>query len=180
MTIVKDKVSASKPKKGAVPAAGVKVKAAPGKAVPTKVIPPKVEKVKAALGKAPGKTKAAEKPAAKIATTKVAKKAAPLAVEVKKPAKKAPLILEVKKEKVEKRLKVQDKKTTQAAGNYKIPSPKDVKDINKKLDQTVRPMTKVNSKYGDAKAAYSPGKEVVTTTHGKNPSLVTPNRRKSI
>jgi hypothetical protein len=64
------------------------------------------------------------------------------------------------------------------SGNSKIPCPKDVKEINKKLEVAMKPVV-VNpkSKFGTAKTAYSPDQEVVTNTNRSSPSLTTARRK---
>jgi hypothetical protein len=115
----------------------------------------KADKGKAPQPKAPGKEKVSEK-----APGKASKKKQSLDKETKK--SKGP------------------EKKASTTGAYKIPAPKEVSIINRKLDASVKPVGKAASKYGDAKTVYSPEKEVVTTTHGKTPSLVSPTRRRSI
>jgi hypothetical protein len=117
----------------------------------------------------------------KKAQAKPAKPAKPLKAEkpgikeakasVKKPEKKS----EVKAGKAKSEAKTETagikgatKKSAEkkAAGSVgvKVPNPKEVRELNQKLKNALKPVPPSGSRFGTAKTAYSPNKEVVTST----------------
>jgi hypothetical protein len=91
---------------------------------------------------------------------------------------------EKKPEKEVKKASPVKKGATQAAKvQNKLPSPKEIKNANRKLvEATKTPIVQVSSnsknRYGNAKTAYSPDNEVVTTTHRSIPRLVGASSKK--
>jgi hypothetical protein len=139
----------------------------------TKAEAPKTEVgSKSKTGK--GTEKKIQSPGKKIPKEKVKpspnpkeKKIKPKATPVKQPVAK-PVVKPSKKP-------APAKKPSLTQGPAKsFPSVKEIKTSNKKLIEAVKkPVIRTNPKFGDAKAAISPDKEVVTTTHRSTPPLAT-------
>jgi hypothetical protein len=150
----------SKTKTGA-PKAEVGSKPKSGKATEKK-IPVPVKK--------PPKEKEKVSPSSNSKEKKVKPKAAPIKQPVAKPAEKPP-----KKPAPAKKAAL----AWPGLNTKSFPNVKEIKTSNKKLTEAIKkPVIRANSKFGDAKAALSPEKEVVTTTHRSTPPLATASHRK--